>query len=100
MKLMGPDAVPPPDSGSRDERILDRLIPDPEPPLKMIPSLPIQLRIESIVSSTDRMKQAELCGFSRVPMLNHTGELNAIFCCTSRCVSSASNVSPSVGSAK
>ncbi len=66
----------------------------------MMPSLPIQLRIESIVSSTDRMKQAELCGFSRVPMLNHTGELNAIFCWTSRWVSSASNVSASTTSAK
>ncbi len=32
MKLTGPDAVPPPDRYSRDERILDRLIPTPSRP--------------------------------------------------------------------
>src|SRR5207244_3934052 len=38
MKLTGPDAVPPPFSCSRDERRLDRFMPDPEPPLKIVPS--------------------------------------------------------------
>ena len=57
MKLTGPDAVPPPWRSSWLERILDRLTPEPEPPLKMIPSSRYQLRIESIVSSTARMKQ-------------------------------------------
>ena len=55
MKLTGPDAVPPPWRSSWLERILDRLTPEPEPPLKMIPSSRYQLRIESIVSSTARM---------------------------------------------
>ena len=40
------------------ERMCDRLTPAPEPPLKMIPSSRYQLRIESIVSSTERMKHA------------------------------------------
>ncbi len=46
MKLTGPDAVPPPWSSSRDERIFEMLRPAPEPPLKMIPSSVYQLRIE------------------------------------------------------
>src|SRR6266404_9000019 len=57
MKLTGPDAVPPPWRCSFDERIFDRFTPAPDPPLKMMPSSRYQLRIESIVSSTDRMKQ-------------------------------------------
>ena len=57
MKLTGPDAVPPPCSSSALERIFDRLMPEPEPPLKMTPSSRYQLRIASIVSSTARMKQ-------------------------------------------
>ena len=61
MKLTGPEAIPPLASGSIEERIFERLIPDPEPPLKMIPSWVFQSRIDSIVSSTERMKQAEHC---------------------------------------
>src|SRR6476469_8401286 len=96
MKLTGPDAVPPPLSNSTDERIFDRLIPDPEPPLKMVPSSTYQLRIDFIESSTARMKQAEACcGTPFTPMLNQTGELNAAFCVTNRCLSSASNASAS-----
>src|SRR5580692_8357058 len=80
MKLTGPEAVPPPFSSSCEERMRDRLTPAPEPPLKMMPSSVYQLRIESILSSTDRMKQALPCwGTPCTPMLNHTGELNAAF---------------------
>src|SRR5207244_376413 len=75
MNDTGPDAVPPPPSRSRDERKRDRFTPEPDPPLKMTPSLRYQSRIESMVSSTDRMKQAEHCGFGSTPMLNHTGLL-------------------------
>src|SRR2546427_4649552 len=57
MNDTGPDAVPPEDSSSFDERIRDKFRPAPEPPLKMKPSSLYQLRIESIVSSTDKMKQ-------------------------------------------
>ncbi len=61
MKLTGPDAVPPLDSSSRDERMRDRLTPEPEPPLKIRPSSLYQSRIESIESSTERIKQALTC---------------------------------------
>src|ERR1700693_2996901 len=78
MKLTGPDAVPPPFSSSWDERMRDRLTPAPEPPLKMIPSSVYQLRMESMVSSTARMKHADpCCGTPSTPVLNQTGELNA-----------------------
>src|ERR671923_1432359 len=90
MNDTGPEAVPPPASCSLDERILDRLIPEPEPPLKIVPSSTYQLRIEDIVSSTARMKHAEhCCGVSGTPTLNQTGELKAAFCVTTRWVSSS-----------
>src|SRR3954468_6842708 len=44
MKLTGPEAVPPEDSSSLDERIRDRFTPDPEPPLKISPSSLYQSR--------------------------------------------------------
>src|SRR3954454_23203699 len=100
MKETGPEAVPPLDSGSIEPRMLDRLMPDPEPPRKMLPSLVFQARIESIESSTERMKHALHCGDSSKPTLNHTGELNAAIWCSSTYVSSASNESPSSGVAK
>src|SRR5213078_3883855 len=89
MNETGPEAVPPPASTSLDERIRERLMPDPDPPLKIVPSSTYQLRIELIVSSTARMKHAEhCCGVSGTLTLNHTGELNAAFCVTRRWVSS------------
>src|SRR3989440_11050777 len=101
MKLTGPLAVPPPARASLDERIRDRLIPEPDPPLKMVPSSTYQLRIEDISSSTARMKHAEhCCGVFGTPTLNHTGELNAAFCVTSRCESSAAKTSASAPVAK
>src|SRR3954447_20198867 len=57
MKETGPEAVPPLDRGSVEPRMFERLIPEPQPPRKILPSLVFQSRIESIVSSTDRMKQ-------------------------------------------
>src|SRR5450755_1103596 len=78
MKLTGPDAVPPPFRCSCDERMPERLIPEPEPPLKIVPSSRYQLRTASIVSSTARMKHAlACCGTPFTPMLNQTGLLNA-----------------------
>ena len=101
MKLTGPEAVPPPFRNSWDERMRDRLTPAPEPPLKITPSSVYQLRIESIVSSTDRMKQAEPCwGTPATPMLNHTGELKAAIWWTIRCLSSARKASASSSSTK
>src|SRR6266850_97858 len=101
MKLTGPDAVPPPFSSSNDERIFERLIPEPDPPLKIVPSSTYQLRIESIVSSTARMKQAApCCGSPFTPMLNHTGELNAAFWWSVRYFSSSLNARASAASTK
>src|SRR5436189_1467973 len=100
MKLTGPEASPPLERCSEEERMLERLIPEPDPPRKIIPSLVFQSRIDSIVSSTLRMKQAEHCGCSSKPTLNHTGELNAAIWCSRMCVSSASKASPSWSLAK
>src|SRR5881392_2080398 len=57
MKLTGPEAVPPEDSNSLEERIRERFKPAPEPPLKIRPSSRYQFKIESMVSSTAKMKQ-------------------------------------------
>jgi hypothetical protein len=85
MNETGPLAVPPPPSGSFDDRSFDRLMPDPDPPLKIVPSSTYQLRIELIVSSTARMKHAlHCCGVLGTPTLNHTGELKAAFWVTRR----------------
>src|SRR5918999_1817131 len=100
MKLTGPDAVPPPARPSFDERILDRLMPEPDPPLKIVPSSTYQLRMDVMVSSTARMKHAEHCGCSSTPTLNQTGELNAAFCVTMRCASSSENALASSSEAK
>src|SRR3954452_15652672 len=92
MKEPGPDAVPPLLRSSLEERMRERLRPAPEPPLKMNPSSLYQLRIESIESSTDRMKQADTCWGAGVPTLNQTGELKLNTWCRSIHVSSCSKV--------
>src|SRR3954463_8160629 len=61
MKEIGPEACPPLERYSLEDLMRDRLRPAPEPPLKMSPSSRYQLRMESMLSSTDRMKQAETC---------------------------------------
>src|SRR3954470_7535958 len=96
MKETGPEAVPPPLSSSFEERMGDRLVPVPEPYLKSMPSVLARPRIDSIESSTELMKQAEHCGCASTPTLNHTGELNDIFCSTRRWVSSAVKTSASL----
>src|ERR1700681_2113410 len=72
MNDTGPDAVPPPARSSLDDRIGDRFVPVPEPNLKSMPSVRASDRIESIVSWTELMKQAEDCGAFSNPQLNHT----------------------------
>src|SRR5689334_25276447 len=89
MKLTGPEAVPPPASSSFDERIGDRLVPVPDPNLNSIPSVRARVKIESIVSLTELMKQAEHCGAFSKPQLNHTGLLNAAFWYTRMCFRSS-----------
>src|SRR5712692_3423727 len=100
MKLTGPDAIPPPESVSLLPRSEEKLVPVPEPHLKSIPSVFAKSMIEPMSSRTELIKHAEHCGFGCTPTLNHTGELNAIFCSTSRCVSSSRNVSRDAASAK
>ena len=79
MKETGPEAVPPPARSSLDDRIAERFEPVPEPNLKSMPSVRASVRIESIVSCTELMKQAEHCGAFSKPQLNHTGLLNEPF---------------------
>src|SRR5262245_61225022 len=89
MNDTGPDAVPPPASSSRDERMGERFVPVPDPNLNSIPSVLARVRIESIVSCTELMKQAEHCGAFSKPQLNQTGLLNAAFWYTRMCFRSS-----------
>src|SRR6266850_848706 len=127
MKLSGPEAVPPPLRFSADDRNVERLVPVPEPHLNSMPSVLASVRMESSESLTELMKHAEHCGYRypvcpnstlpsswfqcqlvaselgskrSQPTLNHTGELNAAFCCTSRCTSSSWNTAASSGERK
>ena len=100
MKLTGPEAWPPFESCSLDERRRERLTPEPEPPRKIMPSRRIQSRIDSIESSIERMKHAEHCGFASKPTLNQTGELNDASWLTRIAFSSARNASASSASPK
>src|SRR3954470_16095035 len=100
MKLTGPLAVPPDESNSLEDRMRDRLTPEPEPPLKISPSSLYQSRIESIESSTARMKHALTCCGDAVPTLNQTGELKLNTWCSSIQVSSSANSSASASPAK
>ena len=85
MNETGPEAVPPPDSCSLDERSTDRLVPVPLPNLKSMPSVLTSSRIDSIESLTALMKHAEACCCRPgTPMLNQTGLLNEACCVTSR----------------
>jgi hypothetical protein len=68
--------------------------------LKISPSSLYQFRIESIVSSTDKMKQALTCCGDFVPTLNQTGELKLKTWCSKAQVSSCSKISASAGEAK
>ena len=95
MKLTGPEALPPEESSSREERMRERLTPEPEPPLKISPSSLYQSRMESIESSTERMKQALTCCGDGVPTLNQTGELKLNTWCSSIQVSSSAKTSAS-----
>src|SRR3954463_2995323 len=100
MKETGPDAVPPEDSSSFEDRMRERFRPAPEPPLKMKPSSLYQFRIESIESSTDRMKHADTCCGEEGPTLNQTGELKEKYWWASSQVSSCSKTSASASVAK
>src|SRR5712692_9116464 len=95
MNETGPEARPPAVTCSRELRRPERLMPEPEPPLKILPSVRYQSRIESMESSIERMKQAEHCGTSSTPTLNQTGELKQSCWWTRVYLSSAEKVSRS-----
>src|SRR4029077_12457810 len=100
MKLTGPEAMPPPESVSRLPRSEGKFVPVPEPHLNNMPSVLARFMIDSMLSWTELMKQAEHCGLGCTPTLNHTGELKATFCWTSRCVSSSRKASRDAGEEK
>src|SRR5688500_20223411 len=76
MNETGPEARPPPERCSLLERMVETLMPDPEPPLKITPSVLNQSRIESIESSTEGMKHAGACWRApAAPRLNPAGAL-------------------------
>src|SRR5450631_2996518 len=89
MKLTGPDAMPPPERVSLLPRNVEKLVPVPEPHLKSMPSVRVRPMMDSMLSETELMKQAEHWGLDWTPTLNQTGELKAIFCSTSKWVSSS-----------
>src|SRR5215470_6224675 len=101
MKETGPEAVPPPARVSLEERSTERLVPVPDPNLNSMPSVLASSRIDSIVSSTELMKQAEAC-WDRpgTPMLNHTGLLNDACWVTSSQRRSSSQLTASSSLAK
>ena len=72
--------------------MVEKFVPVPEPNLKSMPSVLASVRMLSMVSATELIKQAEHCGSFSTPTLNQTGELKAIFCSTSRCVSSSRKI--------
>src|SRR5579863_10541244 len=78
IKLTGPDAIPPPESDSRLPRNEEKFVPVPEPHLKSMPSVLARFMIESMLSWTELMKQAEHCGLGCTPTLNQTGELRQL----------------------
>src|SRR5215467_1356856 len=101
MKDTGPDAVPPPASDSFEERSTDRLVPVPEPNLNSMPSVLASSRIDSMVSWTELMKQADACcARPGTPMLNQTGLLNDACWVTRSQRSSSSQLAASSSLAK
>ena len=56
--------MPPPESFSRELRIVERSVPVPEPNLNNIASLVARRMMSSMLSSTDWMKQADAWGNS------------------------------------
>src|SRR5918996_927114 len=87
-----------------EPRILERFMPEPEPPRKIMPSLVFHSRMDSMLSSTERMKHADIWFFGLSvgcqPQLNHTGELNAAIWLSRMCVSSSSKAAASSSEAK
>src|SRR5262249_24207792 len=100
IKESGPEAVPPEERPSRDPRRQERFDPVPDPYLKSIPSVLASVRIASIESPQELIKQAEACGFASMPTLNQTGELKEATWFTRMAASSSWKASRSAAVAK
>src|SRR3989344_5188568 len=61
---------------SLEDLRLERFMPAPEPPEKIIISVRYHSAMDSLSSVMDNIKQAEHWGFFSTPTLNQTGELN------------------------
>src|SRR6202167_2098714 len=79
MKLTGPEAMPPPESDSRLPRSEEKFVPVPDPHLKSIPSVLARFMIESMLSWTELMKQAEHCGLACTRPWHQRGDLQQSF---------------------
>src|ERR1700689_2033457 len=80
IKLSGPLAVSLPERVSIGPRILERLVPVPDPHLKSMPSFLARVRMESSESSTELMKQAEHCGLRYPVTENSTAQVWGFQC--------------------
>ena len=62
MKLTGPEAVPPPFSSSADERMFDRLMPEPGAALedRALLDVPVEDRVHLVVDGEDEAGRALL----------------------------------------
>src|SRR6266508_3118695 len=100
MKESGPEAVPPEERPSWAPRSDERFDPVPEPNLNNIPSVLARVRIESIESPQELMKQALPWGLASMPTLNQTGELKDATWLTRIAASSSWKASRSAAVAK
>jgi len=82
-------ASPPRETGSREERIGERLIPAPPPCWKISPSRVFQSSSCAIESATLRMKHAEVSGRSASPAFSDTGVANVARCMSTNATSSS-----------
>src|SRR3989344_4231111 len=76
IKDTGPEDFPRFEIFSLEDLRLERFMPAPEPPEKIIISVRYHSAMDSLSSVMDNIKQAEHWGFFSTPTLNQTGELN------------------------
>src|SRR3989344_5840142 len=100
IKDTGPEDFPRFEIFSKEERNGETLIPLPDPPENINISVLYHSDIDSLSSVTDKMKQAEHCGFFSTPTLNQTGELNEAYWLTNSHLSSSLKICASFSSAK
>src|SRR3990167_9490552 len=90
IKDTGPEDLPLFEIVSLEDLKGEMFMPDPEPPENINISVRYHSAIDSLSSVTDKIKQAEHCGFFSKPTLNQTGELNDAYWLTNRYFNSRS----------